>query len=62
MRIPLHLVDTPDNQRENALLRVEHFVAAQQLNPKGFRTQGKNSQPTRIERIAEDAFGDDDGS
>jgi hypothetical protein len=56
MRIPLHLQN--DHSREAALKRVEHHVAMAQINPKGFRQPGKNSWPTRIERIGQEAFGE----
>lgn len=56
MRIPLFLGN--DNSKEANHKRVLHHVAMARLNPKGFRQSGKRSLPTRIEKLATEAFSD----
>ena len=59
MRIPL-FIDPRDNSQEANLKRVQHHVAMSGLTGgRGFRQPGKNSAPTRIERIGQGAFGND---
>lgn len=58
MIIPLHL-DPNDQTQEVSLRRVEHHTAMSMLaGGRGFRQPGKQSKPTRIERIARNAFHD----
>jgi hypothetical protein len=57
MHIPLHLPREGVGSVD-ALARVElHTAMAMLMRGKGFRQPGKNSQPTRIERIAESYYG-----
>lgn len=55
MRVPLHLKQD-DHSREANIKRVELYTFMSMLNPNGFRKPSKRSAPTRIERIAAEAF------
>jgi hypothetical protein len=54
--IPKHI--HPNDWSQDACRhRVEHHAEMVRLNPKGFRQPGKRSHPTRIERLAQRAYG-----
>lgn len=56
MKIPLHLSPF-DHSKEACVARVELHTAMSIMNPKGFREPSRRSTyPTRIERIAAEAF------
>ena len=58
MQLPLHL-DPNDRSQEACLRRVEHHTAMSMLaGGRGFRQPGKRSSSTRIERVAQSAFGE----
>jgi len=58
MRTPLNLTPN-DNSKDAALARVNlHIHMSGLTGGRGFRQSGKNSAPTRIERIATEAYSD----